>query len=147
MALHFRSDKELPRLEILCDLAGGRLTTLAAAQLLGLERRQVQRLAKAYQEQGATALISEKRGQPSNRRTPSTVKTQALDLIRHKGLSMPYRTCDKVRRVTETTVIENKRPGRPARLDQTEPGGWAGWGTHRKGSRRRDQTGHMFGVG
>jgi hypothetical protein len=82
MALHFMSDKELSRLEILRDLVGGRLTTPAAAQLLGLERRQVQRLAKAYQEQGATALISKKRGQPSNRRTPSTVKTQALDLIR-----------------------------------------------------------------
>ena len=84
MALHFMSDKELTRLEILRDLASGRLTTPAAAQLLGLERRQVQRLAKAYQEQGATALISKKRGQPSNRRTPSTVKTQALDLIRER---------------------------------------------------------------
>jgi len=84
MALHFMSDKELSRLEILRDLASGRLTTPAAAQLLGLERRQVQRLAKAYQEQGATALISKKRGQPSNRRTPSTVKTQALELIRER---------------------------------------------------------------
>ena len=84
MALHFMSDKELSRLEILRDLASGRLTTPAAAQLLGLERRQVQRLAKAYQEQGATALISKKRGQPSNRRTPSIVKTQALELIRER---------------------------------------------------------------
>ena len=50
--------------------------------------------------------------------------------IRHKGLSMPYRTFDKVRRVTETAVIENKRLGRPARLDQTEPGGRTGWSTH-----------------
>lgn len=41
MALHFMSDKELSRLGILRDLAGGRLTTPAAAQLLGLERRQV----------------------------------------------------------------------------------------------------------
>ncbi len=84
MALHFMSDKELTRLEILRDLASGRLTTPAAAQLLGLERRQVQRLAKAYQQQGATALISKKRGQPSNRRTPPDVKTQALELIRER---------------------------------------------------------------
>jgi transposase len=61
------SDKELSRLEILRDLGNGRLTTPAAAELLGLERRQVQRLAKAYQEQGATALISKTRGRPSNR--------------------------------------------------------------------------------
>lgn len=84
MVLHFMSDKELTRLEILRDLASGRLTTPAAAQLLGLERRQVQRLAKAYQQQGATALISKKRGQPSNRRMPSDIKTQALDLIRER---------------------------------------------------------------
>lgn len=61
MTLHFMSDKELSRLEILRDLGSGRLTTPAAAELLGLERRQVQRLAKAYQEHGATALISKKR--------------------------------------------------------------------------------------
>jgi transposase len=64
MTLHFTSDKELSRLEILRDLYSGRLNTPAAAELLGLERRQVQRLAKAYQEQGATALISKKRGRP-----------------------------------------------------------------------------------
>jgi len=71
MTLHFMSDKELSRLEILRDLGSGRLTTPAAAELLGLERRQVQRLAKAYQEHGATALISKKRGRPSNRQSPA----------------------------------------------------------------------------
>jgi transposase len=81
MALHFMSDKELSRLEILRDLVGGRLTTPAAAQLLGLERRQVQRLAKAYQEQGATALISKQRGRPSNRRKPDNVRATALAII------------------------------------------------------------------
>ena len=50
MTLHFMSDKELSRLEILRDLGSARLTTPAAAELLGLERRQVQRLAKAYQD-------------------------------------------------------------------------------------------------
>ena len=49
MTLHIMSDKELARLEVLRDLTSGRLTAMAAAELLGLERRQVQRLAKAYQ--------------------------------------------------------------------------------------------------
>ena len=44
MTLHSMSDKELSRLEILRDFTGGRLTTPAAAELLGLEHRQVQRL-------------------------------------------------------------------------------------------------------
>nr|WP_246842010.1 helix-turn-helix domain-containing protein [Caulobacter sp. FWC26] len=65
------SDKELSRLEVLRDLTSGRLTVAAAGELLGLERRQVLRLSKAYQEQGATAPISKKRGRTSNRATPS----------------------------------------------------------------------------
>jgi hypothetical protein len=31
--------------------------------------------------------------------------------VRYKGLSMPYLTFDKLRRVTETAVLENKRLG------------------------------------
>lgn len=67
--------------------------------------------------------------------------------IRHKGRSMPYRTFDKVRRVTEASVIENKRlGGLLALIKQSQDAGPAGART-RKGPRRRDQTGHMFGVG
>ncbi len=68
------SEKELSRLEVLRDLASSRLTVAAAGEILGLERRQVQRLSKAYQDQGANALISKKRGQPSNRQTPASLK-------------------------------------------------------------------------
>ena len=60
MTLYFMSDRELTRLEVLRDLTSGRLTVAAASELLGLERRQVLRLSKAYQQQGATALISKK---------------------------------------------------------------------------------------
>jgi hypothetical protein len=31
--------------------------------------------------------------------------------VRYKGRSMPYRTFDRLRRVTETAVLENKRLG------------------------------------
>ena len=48
------SDGELSRLEVLRDLDQKRLTTSAAAQLLGLERRQVFRLLKSYRTEGAT---------------------------------------------------------------------------------------------
>jgi hypothetical protein len=46
------SDGELARLELLRDLDRGRLTMATAAQLLGLERRQVFRLLKAYRSLG-----------------------------------------------------------------------------------------------
>ena len=99
MTLHFMRDKELSRLEILRDFTSGRLTTSAAADLLGLERRQVQRLAKPYQEHGATALISKKRGRPSNRQSPAGLKDQALETTaRDRADRRPLRPADRRRR-------------------------------------------------
>jgi hypothetical protein len=75
------SDGELARLEVLRDLDQKRLTSEAAGQLLGLERRQVFRLLKAYRIDGATGLISKRRGRPSNRRKPEELRTKALTII------------------------------------------------------------------
>jgi predicted DNA-binding protein (UPF0251 family) len=64
------SDGELSRLEVVRDLDQKRLTREAAAQLLGLERRQVFRLLKAYRAEGVTGLISKRRGRRSNGASP-----------------------------------------------------------------------------
>ena len=56
----------------------------AAARLLGLERRQVFRLLKAYRLEGATGLISKRRGRRSNRRKPEALRQAALALIRER---------------------------------------------------------------
>ncbi len=58
VTVRLMSDRELRRLEVLQDLDRRRLTTVAASQLLGLERRQVFRLLKAYRIEGPTGLIS-----------------------------------------------------------------------------------------
>jgi hypothetical protein len=76
------SDGELARLEVLRDLDQRGLTSEAAAQLLGLERRQVFRLLKAYRIDGATGSISRRRGRPSDRHKPEELRTKALTLIR-----------------------------------------------------------------
>ena len=100
MTLYFMSDRELTRLEVLRDLTSGRLTVAAASELLGLERRQVLRLSKAYQQQGATALISKKRGRTSNRAAPAELKAQALDLVRQKYADFgPTLAAEKLREV------------------------------------------------
>jgi transposase len=75
---------ELTRLEVLRDLDQRRLTTEAATQLLGLERRQVFRLLKAYRTEGAAGLISKRRGRPSNRRKPAELRDKALAIIREQ---------------------------------------------------------------
>src|SRR5215471_19309923 len=76
------SDGELSRLEVLRDLDQKRLTTEAAVQLLGLERRQVFGLLKAYRTEGATGLISKRRGTRSNRRKPEALRRAVLAVIR-----------------------------------------------------------------
>src|SRR5260370_1468908 len=75
------SDGELGRLEVLRELDQRRLTTEAATQLLGLERRQVFRLLEACRVDGATGLMSERRGRPSNRRKTEALRAKALTII------------------------------------------------------------------
>src|SRR4051794_35024332 len=82
VTVRLMSDKELARLEVLRDLDQRRLAPAAAAQLLGLERRQVFRLLKVYRTEGAAGLISKRRGRPSNRRQPAELRATALAIIR-----------------------------------------------------------------
>jgi predicted DNA-binding protein (UPF0251 family) len=86
VTVQLMSDRELGRLEVLRDLDQRRLRTAAAAQLLGLERRQVFRLLGAYRAEGAAGLISKRRGRPSNRGKPGAVRTEALAIIRERYL-------------------------------------------------------------
>ena len=73
MTVRLMSDGELRRLEVLRDLDRRRLTTEAAAQLLGLGHRQVFRLLKTTGARAA-GLISKRRGCPSNRRKPEALR-------------------------------------------------------------------------
>ena len=82
VTVRLMSDRELRRLEVLQDLDRRRLTTVAASQLLGLERRQVFRLLKAYRIEGPTGLISKRRGRRGNRRKPEAVRCAVLAMIR-----------------------------------------------------------------
>jgi hypothetical protein len=82
VTVRLMSDGELTRLEVLRDLDQRRLTVETTAQLLGLERRQVFRLSKAYRSEGATGLVSKRRGRPSNRRKPEEIRDKALAIIR-----------------------------------------------------------------
>jgi hypothetical protein len=99
------SDGELSRLEVLRDLDRKRLTTKAAAQLLGLERRQVFRLLKAYRTEGATGLISKRRGRRSNRRKPEALRRAVLAMIREWYWDFgPTLVAEKLREVHEITL-------------------------------------------
>lgn len=66
--------------------------------------------------------------------------------VRYKGRSMPYRTFDKLRRVTQTAVLDKRLGGLLTLIRQSQDAEPPGQRT-RKGPRRRDQIGHMFSVG
>src|SRR5215217_7391124 len=76
------SRREIDRMHVLRDLVAGRITASEAAQLMRLTRRHVFRLAKAYWERGPAALVSTRRGKPSNRRYPAALWTEVLALIK-----------------------------------------------------------------
>src|SRR5215471_7802630 len=99
------SDGELTRLEVLRDLDQKRLTTEAAAQLLGLERRQVFRLLKAYRTEGPKGLISKRRGRRSNRRKREALRKAVLAIIREWYWDFgPTLAAEKLREVHGITL-------------------------------------------
>ncbi len=84
MTLVTMSEKELSRVAVMQDLAAGRLDVDAAAALLGVTRRQVFRLQKAFLADGPAVLASRKRGKPGNRRAPDEIRRQALAIVRER---------------------------------------------------------------
>jgi hypothetical protein len=66
--------------------------------------------------------------------------------IRFRGLDLPYTTFDKLRQVSQATIVENKHLGavlshiRERQLERAET-------RSRSAPRRRGQIGHMFKVG
>ncbi len=76
------SGTELDRFELMRRLDRKELRQTDVAGLIGLSVRQVQRLLARFRRHGAAGLVSKKRGRPSNRRLPDTLRTQAMDLVR-----------------------------------------------------------------
>jgi hypothetical protein len=146
VTVRLMSDGELSRLEVLRDLDQKRLTTAAAAQLLGLERRQVFRLLKAYRTEGPTGLISKRRGRRSNRRKPEALRRAVLAIIREWYWDFgPTLAAEKLREVHGITL------GRETvRLWMIEAGLWLDRKQRRKRVHqprsRRDCVGELVQV-
>jgi hypothetical protein len=76
------SYEELDRVGVIERVIEKRLTQREAARMLGVTSRQVRRLRRAYEHDGARALASKHRGRPSNRRLPSDLRREALATVR-----------------------------------------------------------------
>lgn len=82
MSVISMSKREFGRLEVLLRVQSGRLRVADACSLLGLRRRQVFRLLRGLKADGATSVVSKRRGKPSNNRVADEVRTLALSLVR-----------------------------------------------------------------
>src|ERR1700723_731976 len=78
------SRTEIDRMSVLHDLADGRIRIAEASALMGLGRRQVFRLAKAFGQHGPQALVSRRRGRPSNRCYPTALRAEGIGIIRER---------------------------------------------------------------
>jgi transposase len=76
------STKELDRYTVIERVLARRLRQVDAAQQLGLSVRQIKRLCAAVRRHGVGALVSVRRGKPSNRSTPPERKQAIVDLLR-----------------------------------------------------------------
>lgn len=75
------SESELHRARILQECLAQRVKNSHAAAQLGITRRHLRRLKRAYQQHGVKALASKKRGKPSNNQLPCATKRRALELL------------------------------------------------------------------
>lgn len=78
------SQKELNRIPVLQQVCDKLLTQAAAAKLLNLSVRQLQRVLVRYLSDGAAGIASRKRGKPANNRAPDDLRLLVLMLLREK---------------------------------------------------------------
>jgi transposase len=91
------SEKEVSRLEVIQRVDEKRVKQKTAAELLGVSERQVKRLLHRYRKQGASGLVSRRRGKPSNNQMEEETCRKALDLLKgkYKGFG-PTLACEKL---------------------------------------------------
>lgn len=93
------SQKEAGRLAVIEQVLQGQLSQTHAAQALGLSVRQIKRLCRQVRQQGASGLISKRRGVPSNRRIDLAVQQHYVALVReHYADFGPQLACEYLTR-------------------------------------------------
>jgi hypothetical protein len=84
-------------------------------------------------------------GIPSNEDTPYDFPDGRIE-IRYQGLALPYRTFDRITRVDQGAVVENKRLSEALEMCRAMQAELPPKLRSRKAPARRDQAEHMFGI-
>lgn len=78
------SSQEISRLEIIQRVVSKTLKQKQAAKILGVTTRQIKRLVKNFRATGPIALISKRRGKPSNHRHTPAFTEQVIKIIKQE---------------------------------------------------------------
>jgi transposase len=81
---------EQRRILVLNHLESGALINAEAARVLGISERQLQRLHKAYRQQGAAGLMHGNRGRPARNAVEAAVTVRVVELAREKYLGFNH---------------------------------------------------------
>jgi len=84
MDLVTMSKEEIHRLEVMKQLQERRMSQKTAAEELGVSVRHVKRLLQTFRRQGASGLVSKKRGQPSHHQLDPVTVRRVLDLLKKR---------------------------------------------------------------
>lgn len=86
------TEKELTSYNLILQVTQKKLSQMKASELLGISDRHFRRLLKAYKEKGPSALISKRRGKPSNNRISEKIRQKVLKLLntRYKGFGPTF---------------------------------------------------------
>ena len=83
----FMSEKDLNRLQIIKEVEAKRMSAAEAANILNISLRQLLRLRRAFQKEGANGLISKKLGSAGNHRIPENQERIVLLFFRQPDYS------------------------------------------------------------
>jgi transposase len=114
--LRTMSTKEMDRAAVMARLVERTLSQRAAAEILQMTVRQVRRLQRADESQGAFALASKRRGKPSNRRLAAEVRERVVGVVKERYADFgPILACEKLREQHEVSALRVREP-HPARV-------------------------------
>ena len=99
------SIKEAERLGVMKQVDKKILILRKASEELGVSLRQTKRIRKRYLENGATGLISQKRGKESNRKIAKEVRKKILNLLKMTYVGFgPTLAREKLKERNGTTI-------------------------------------------
>jgi transposase len=132
------SEKAWKSLDAVGRIAAGELTVGEAAKVLGLSRRQVQRIRRRVEKRGKDGVVHGNRGRSSGRRTPERIakKVVALARTKYRGfndqhlceclaeeeqMELSRSTVRRILRAAGVTAVRRRRPSKHRRRRDRKP--------------------------